>query len=164
MKKQIYTLVLIAVTCGAITACGKKDDTTKAPSEQETETSAPSDAGTEPVDDETTVPAEAPSDEESETQTPAPEPDATPDSSLAENTMPPEEIVPTTGSASGTFVGFVDTHTVEIVLDDGETIPYQVKKDSVLDALQEMDENGETALSFKYKITADGDYIITKVK
>lgn len=164
MKKRIYTLALIAVTCAAIMACGKKDDTTKAPSEQETETTTPSDDGTEPDDDENTVPTEAPSDEESETQTPAPEPDATPDSSPAESTIPPEEMVPTTGSASGTFVGFVDTHTVEIILDDGETIPYQVKKDSVLDALQEMDENGETALSFKYKITADGDYIITKVK
>lgn len=162
MKKRIYILALIAATCAAITACGKKDDTTKAPSEQDTEATTPSD--TEPADEETDVPTETPSNEESETQTPTPEPDATPDDSQADSTTSPEETLPTTGSASGTFVGFVDTHTVEVILDDGETISYQVKKESVLTALQEMDENGETDLSYKYKITADGDYIITKVK
>ncbi len=164
MKKRIYILALIAATCAAITACGKKDDATNAPSEQETEAATPSDDTTEPEDNETDTPTETPSDAASETQTPSPGPDTTPDPSLAESTIPPEQNLPTTGSASGTFVGFVDSHTVEVILDDGETISYQVKKDSVLAALEEMDESGETALSFKYKITADGDYIITKVK
>lgn len=151
MKKTFYLLTMLTI-CLCFAACQKKDSNKTDPAqtkESATVTTAPDTSDSEDTADtnETTPEAEA-----TATATATATPDASPT---------PETAKEVNGSASGTLIGFVDAHTIEVLLGNGEAISYQIQDESLLRDVETKDINGDTQISFDYTITTEGAYILT---
>lgn len=156
-QKTLYVTLCFVLGLCLLTACGKDKDTqdddrqaasSPTASKEPENTSESMEEDTDDDADSTDGEEENPDDEENKKE----------DKEKEDNTSPDDSSSIRTDTAKGYMNGFADSHTVEITLDNGDVVSYQVYDEDTLAKLEGYD-TGSADDTFSFTYTEEDGYL-----